>query len=217
MHHTFYAHFTHKMEQKKIIISKVNRSKKGTIFLPDSFLPIDTKHASNVLAELCREGKLVRVAFGIYLKPEISSLGPVMPSLQEIAEAIAARDSAQLLPSGATAENYLGFSTQVPTNPVYLTSGTPRVVKIGKRTLTFKHSVPGTFAYRGKTMPILVLALKSIGQSNVTENTLAIVYGILKKHPENATWRGDAALAPRWIRTIITNTKEKIKQDEQMD
>lgn len=202
---------------KRAIISKVNRSKKGTIFLPDSFLPIDTHYASNVLSELCNEGKLVRVAFGIYIKPKISSLGPVMPTIGDIVQAIAERDSAQILPTGATAENYLGFSTQVPMNAVYLTSGTPRKVKIGNRTLTLKHSVPTTFAYKGEIMPILVLALKSIRQDNVDDNTLAVVYGVLKKYPEDATWKDDIALAPRWIRTIITKTKEKISKNEQMD
>jgi hypothetical protein len=202
---------------KQAIISKVNRSKKGTIFLPDSFLPIDTHYASNVLSELCNAGKLVRVSFGIYIKPKMSSFGPLMPTIEEVAKAIAKRDCAQILPTGATAENYLGFSTQVPMNAIYLTSGTPRKVKIGNRTLTLKHSVPTTFAYKGAVMPVLVLALKSIGQSNVTNETLTVVYGVLKQHPENATWRNDVALAPRWIRTIITKTKEKILQNEQMD
>jgi hypothetical protein len=202
---------------KQAIISKVNRSKKGTIFLPDSFLPIDTHYASNVLSELCKDGTLVRVAFGIYIKPKMSTFGPVMPTLEEVAKAIATRDSAQILPTGATAENYLGFSTQVPMNAMYLTSGTPRKVQIGNRTLTLKHSVPTTFAYKGKMMPILVLALKSIGQSNISADTLAVVYGVLQQYPEEHTWREDIALAPRWIRSIITTTKEKILQNEQMD
>jgi hypothetical protein len=199
---------------KQAIISKVNRSKKGTIFLPDSFLPVDTHYASNVLSELCNDGKLVRVSFGIYIKPKKSSFGPVMPTTEEVARAIAKRDCAQILPTGATAENYLGFSTQMPMNAIYLTSGTPRKVKVGNRTLTLKHSVPTTFAYKGEMMPILVLALKSIGQSNVTEETLSVVYGVLKQYPEEATWQEDVALAPRWIRTIITKTKGKISQNE---
>jgi hypothetical protein len=200
---------------KQTIISKVNRSKKGTIFLPDSFLPIDTHYTSNVLSELCNDGKLVRVSFGIYIKPKISSFGPLMPTIEDVAKAIAKRDCAQILPTGTTAENYLGFSTQVPMNAVYLTSGTPRKVKIGNRTLTLKHSVPTTFAYKGLVMPILVLALKSIGQRNITDETLAVVYGVLKQHPEEATWRDDVALAPRWIRTIITKTKEKMAQAQE--
>lgn len=185
--------------------------------MPDSFLPIDTHYASNILSELCNAGKLVRVATGIYVKPKMSRFGPVMPTIGEIAQTIAKRDDAQLLPTGATAENYLGFSTQVPMNAVYLTSGTPRKIKIGRRTLTLKHSVPSTFAYKGKIMPILVLALKSIKQYNIDNETLDIVYGVLKDNPEDDTWHEDIAHAPRWIRKIVIETKEKIKRNEQMD
>lgn len=69
------------MEQKKIIISKVKRSKKGTIFLPDSFMPIDVQYASNVLGQLVKEGVLMRVSQGIYIKPKMTRFGPLMPTL----------------------------------------------------------------------------------------------------------------------------------------
>ncbi len=205
------------MEQKKAIISKINRSKKGTIFLPDSFLPIDVQYASNVLGQLVKEGMLIRVSQGIYLKPKITRFGPIMPSLYEIAEIIAKRDHAKILPCGPVAENYLGFSTQVPMNAVYITNGASRKLKIGNRTLTFKYGVPTNFSYKGKTMPILVLALKSIGKDNVTDDTLATVYGVLKNNPEEATWEGDIKLAPIWIRKIIINTKQRIRNNEQVD
>ncbi len=197
------------MEKKKAIISKVNRSRKGTIFMPDSFLPIDTRHASNVLAELANNGTLVRVAFGIYVKPEKSSFGPVMPSLYEIAEAVAKRDDAKLLPHGTTAENYLGFSTQVPMNVVYLTSGTPRKLQVGKRTITFRHRVPSTFAYKGRVMPILVLALQSIGKDNMDDEKMAVASSVLRDNPEEETWQSDISHAPAWIRKIITNLKNR--------
>ncbi len=198
------------MEDKQTIISKVNRSRKGTIFMPDSFLPIDTRHASNVLAELTNNGILMRVSFGIYVKPELSKFGPVMPSLYHIAEAVAKRDDAELLPHGTTAENYLGFSTQVPMNIVYLTSGTPRKLKIGNRTIVFKHRVPSTFAYKGKTMPILVLALQSIGKDNMDDAKLSTIKKVLSEHPENDTWQSDIAHAPAWIRKIVMDAKRQL-------
>lgn len=83
--------------------------------------------------------------------------------------------------------------------------------------MTLKHSVPKTFAYKGEIMPILVLALKSIGKDDINAETLDNVYGVLKEHPEEGTWQADIKLAPLWIRKIITKTKEKIKQHEQMD
>ncbi len=202
------------MCNKSTIISKVNRSKKGSIFLPDTFLPIDVQYTSNILGQLVKDGVLIRVSQGIYLKPKKTRFGSVMPSLSELAEIIAKRDHAQILPYGPAAENYLGFSSQVPMNAVYLTTGASRKLRIGNRTLTFKYGVPSNFSYKGKTMPILVLALKSIGKDNITEDTLATVHGILKKYPEESTWEEDIKLAPIWIRKIILKTKERIKNNE---
>lgn len=205
------------MEQKQSIISKINRSRKGSIFIPDSFLPIDVQYASNILGQLVKDGVLVRISQGIYLKPKMTRFGPIMPSLYEIAEIIAKRDHARILPYGPAAENYLGFSTQVPINAVYITNGASRKLRIGKRTLSFKYGVPTNFAYKGKIMPILVLALKSIGKNNVTDDTLDTVYGVLKEHPEETTWKDDIKLAPNWIRKIIINIKIRIKGNEHMD
>ena len=66
-------------------------------------------------------------------------------------------------------------------------------------------------------MPILVLALKSIGKDDVDDETLDNLYGVLKEHPEDDTWQDDVKLAPLWIRNLITQTKERIRQHEQMD
>lgn len=200
------------MDQKEKIISIVNRSRKGTIFLPDSFLPIDPRHASNTLSGLVKEGKLVRVANGIYVKPKTTRFGDLLPSPYEIAQAIAKRDSAKILPCGAAAENYLGFSTQVPMNTIYLTSGSSRKLKIGdNRYITLKYAVPSTFAYKGDIMPILVLALKSIGKDNIDNETRQVVWGILKKHPETDTWQEDISHAPNWIRRLISEIKKEQK------
>lgn len=206
------------MEQKKEILSKIRRSRKGTIFTPDSFLPTDLRYSSNILSELTAKGKLLKIAHGIYLKPITTRFGPIFPPLMNIAKNIAKRDGAKILPSGATAENFLGFSTQLPMNSVFLTSGTPRKLKIGNRTLTLKHSVPKTFNYHGDIMPILVLALKSIGKRNIDEIKLCKVTEILIKYPEEETWQHDIRMAPQWIRDIINYTKAKIDtQNEQMD
>lgn len=201
------------MEHKEIIISKINRSRKGTIFLPDSFMPIDPQYTSNILGQLVKAGTLVRISQGIYLKPKITRFGAVMPSMYEIAEKIADRDHVKILPCGPVAENYLGFSTQVPMNAVYITTGASRKIKIGNRTVTFKTRTSENFAYKGATMPILVLALKSIGKSNVSQDTLQTVYHVLKENPEEKTWQEDIKLAPNWIRKIIVETKNKITNE----
>ncbi|MDR3247129.1 MAG: DUF6088 family protein [Prevotellaceae bacterium] len=55
------------------------------------------------------------------------------------------RDKAQIMPTGDTALNILGFSTQVPTNAVYITNSAKRKVKVGDRNIIFKNVVQKTF------------------------------------------------------------------------
>ena len=60
-------------------------------------------------------------------------------------QAIATRDNAQVLPSGMTALNILGLSTQVPMNYTYLTTGSERTVKLANRLVTLKRGGPQEF------------------------------------------------------------------------
>ena len=95
------------------------------------------------LQRLVKYGELVRVATGIYVRPEIDPvIGPVTPNIETIAKAIARRDKARIIPTGVYALNRLGLSTQVPMNLVYLTDGAARKIKVGKRTITFKKATP---------------------------------------------------------------------------
>lgn len=204
------------MSDKKRILEIVKRSKRGTIFMPNTFLPINNQYVSNVLNSLEKDGILIRLSQGIFLKPKITRFGPVMPSLYEIAEKIAIRDHAKILPYGPTAENYLGFSTQVPMNAVYYTNGSSRKLKVGNRTISFKYKVPSTFAYKGVKMPILVLALKSIGKNNINNDVLGNVERVLKQYPEESTWMEDIKLAPSWIRRIVINAKKTIHEVDKL-
>ena len=94
---------------------------------------------------------IIRVAQGIYVRPKISKLlGPLVPSAEEVAEAIAKRDRIRTLPTGSYALNALGLSTQVPMNIVLLTDGSPREIKVGKRKIKFKKTTPKNLLAKGK-------------------------------------------------------------------
>ena len=53
----------------KQIENKVLKSKDGTLFFTSSFPGYDEEYVGQVLSGLCRKDILVRIAFGIYLKP----------------------------------------------------------------------------------------------------------------------------------------------------
>ena len=93
---------------------------------------------TRALSRLEKEGMLVRISQGIYLYPMRNRFGILKPSIDDIAVAIAQKDKAGIIPSGLTALNKLGLSTQVTMNAVYLTDATAREIKIGNRTIVFK-------------------------------------------------------------------------------
>jgi hypothetical protein len=55
-------------------------------------------------------------------------------------EGIASQRGEVIVPSGASAANALGLTTQVPIRSVYLTSGRSRVVQLGQQVLELKHA-----------------------------------------------------------------------------
>ncbi len=190
------------------IRNKIEKSKVGTLFFNNSFPEYDDEYVRQILSDLAEQGLVVRIAFGIYLKPMVSRFGIVYPSVNEIVVAIAKRDNAQVLPTGNTALNQLGLSEQIPMNSEFITSGSARVIKIGNRTIRLRRSVPKNFAYKGELMPVLVQAMKAIGKDNLTEEHRGQIRRLLAEHPEEQTWQQDIQLAPAWVRKVVADIKK---------
>lgn len=189
------------------IQQKIWRMRKGSIFFSEDFLSMGTQAAVNkALSELAKKGIIIRLAPGIYCKPqkdEVFGLGVMYPGIDQIAQAIAARDKCEIVPTGIYAQNRLGLSTQIPMNAVYLTNGSARRIKIynGKGIL-FKRVSPKHFKFKNKLALMLTLALKDIGQGNVTDEQKNTIKEILNKEPKQSLTQ-DYVLMPDWIRTLI--------------
>ena len=195
------------------IREQITRSKYGEVFMVSSFPKYNVEYVTKLLAMFEKEGIICRIAKGIYVKPRKTQFGILYPTASEIVAQIAKRDRAKIIPTGQTAENKLGFSTQVPMNICFITSGTPRQLALGGRTVTLKHGVPKNFAYKGKLMPELVQALRSIGKDKVTADDEKRITALLSQYPEESTFEHDLQLAPVWIRQLIT--KNKMIQDNE--
>ena len=141
---------------------KILSLKKGTIVFVSDFAGFGTaENVKKVLLRLEKKQLLVRLAHGIYLYPKIDKeLGILYPSTESIAEAIAKRDKIRIIPTGIYALQQLGISTQIPMNVIYLTDGAPRKIKVGKRTITFKKTVPKNLAIKNKILSNIVQGLK---------------------------------------------------------
>ena len=189
--------------EKKIELSIKNRPK-GSLVFPDDYLGYGSSDAvRKALDRLEDKQVIVRVAQGIYVRPKISKLlGPLIPSVEEIAEAIAKRDRIRTIPSGSYALNTLGLSTQVPMNIVLLTDGSPREIKVGKRIIKFKKTTPKNLLAKGQISRLVIQALKEIGNGNVSKQEEDKIINLLKKENEKDL-KNDIILAPVWIQKIM--------------
>lgn len=186
------------------VLRKIGKAARGALFFTESFLSVGTaKAVSKALQRLTKAGELLRVATGIYVRPEIDPvIGMVTPGIDDIAKAIAKRDKARIVPTGVYALNRLGLSTQVPLNVVYLTDGAARKIKIGKRTITFKKTTPKNVAAIGEISTLAIQALRTLGKDKVTTNEIEKIQKLLKKE-KSTHLQNDYRLAPEWIRKII--------------
>jgi len=184
----------------------IARGKYGSIYFASSFPNFNADYVSKLLATFEKEGLLVRISKGVYLKARKTRFGISYPPIEEIIAEIAKRDKAKIIPTGETSANLLGFSEQVPMKTCFLTTGTYRTLRIGERTVLLKNAAPKNFEFNNDIVGILVQALKSIGKDNVTEEIKAKIPVILAKVPKNKYLDADLRLAPVWIKKLIYST-----------
>lgn len=192
------------------IIEKIKNHKRGKIFFADDFALLGSAESiRQALHNLQKSGLLVRVANGIYLYPKINKYEwleeeYLLPSIDEIAHAIAKRDKIRIVPTGIYALNALGLSTQVPANAVFITDGAPRRIAVGKgKGILFKHtSEVRRLAFKSELLMLIDSALREIGEGKVRPHELEII----KEKLAYATQKDidkDIDLMPIWIRGIV--------------
>lgn len=190
------------------IYNRVRKCGRGLIFSANDFANIgESKSVLKALERMTNSGVIIRVTRGIYCYPKIDKvlgLGTIYPTFEEIAQYIAKRDKARIVPTGSYALNVLGLSTQVPANIVYLTDGSPRKITLKSgRGIKFIKTAPKNLAFRNRLAMLLTFALKEIGEGNVTEEQKQHIANLLKNDDKSAIEK-DYSLMPNWIRLLIS-------------
>ena len=170
------------------ILNKMKKCGRGSVFLIPDFVSYGNRNAINkALERLTDKGLIMRAARGIYCYPKIEKvygLGPIPPSMEDIAEAMAKRDGAKIVPSGLYAQYQLGLTQQVPMNVVYLTNGISRTINLSDgKAIKFKHSSPRYFAMRNQLALLLTTALKDWKVENLSAEQIDIIKSKLDANP----------------------------------
>ena len=177
---------------------------RGSVFVPADFLRIASRQAVDVtLHRLARKGTIRRLARGVYDFPkEHPRLGPLSPSAEAVARALAGRDRTRLQPAGAYAANALGLSEQVSAKAVFLTDGPTRTVKIGPTTIQLRRTTAKNMAAAGRLSGLLIQALRELGAAHVTSERRRHLKRTIPAAKRRELIK-DLPLAPAWMHPIF--------------
>ena len=192
------------------ILAAIHGRGRGSVFVPADFFGIGSREAVDLaLHRLARKGTLRRLARGVYDFPkEHPVLGPLTPSADAVARALAGRDHTRLQPSGAYAANTLGLSEQVPAKAVFLTDGPTRTVKIGTTTIQLRRTTARNMATAGRLSGLLIQALRELGKEHVTPERREHLKRTLPAEKRRELIK-DLKLAPAWMHAIFRELAEE--------
>lgn len=195
------------------ILDSIRKCGRGRMVFASDFVHFGEKKSINkALERMSDDGKIIRISRGIYYYPKIDKvlgLGILYPTLEEIAEGIAKRDKARIVPTGLYALNRLGFSTQIPMVIQYYTDGARRKLLLDNgATIEFKHTAPKNLSFSSHLAMLLTFAFKSLGKDNITDEILDKAKEIILKDDKHAI-KNDYKLMPAWIVSLINSLYEE--------
>ena len=191
------------IEESRTLKSRIKALPDDSVLFRSDYPEYHSEFVGSTLVELTESGILFKMAQGIYVKPRKSRFGLVLPSIEKIVQAIAMRDNAEVLPSGTTALNALGLSTQIPMNYSYLTSGSERTIKLANRQVVLKRGVPKNFCYKTRLIALLTQALRALKQENIGDSELQIIRELINKETDKKNLAKDVDAMPGWMKRII--------------
>jgi hypothetical protein len=162
------------------IVSRIYGHGRGWAFSQADFNDLGTRTTvDSCLHRLMNETTIRRVIRGIYDYPRYSDLlqQTVAPDIDQAAQALARKFAWRIQPDGATAQNLLGLSTQVPARVVYLSDGPNRSYAVGKTRLDFEHTALKEAVFKLPESRLVVQALKAYGERRITPKLIAQIRG----------------------------------------
>lgn len=190
----------HSQSTEKAVLDRIRGHGRGWVFTPSHFLDLARRPAiTSALKRQTDGGTIRQLSRGLYDYPKLHPrLGPLAPTPEALAKAMAGRDRVRLQPSGAYAANLLGLSEQVPAKVVFLTDGPSRVVKIGPMTLQLRRTTPRNMAAAGRPSGLVIQAFRHLGPEHITPERIARLRRTLPADARRALLK-DLTLAPEWM------------------
>jgi len=193
------------------IKERINAAPFGSIFTGADFSDIaDNNTVRQCLSRLVNEGMIRRVLNGVYEKPKYSKLLNefVAPDPDAVAKALARTFHWTIAPSGNTALNLLGLSTQVSAVWSYISDGPYKMYEWNNTRLEFKHRTNKEISGLSYTTILVIQALKTLGKDNVTDDVITILKKRLTPKEKKAALK-ESTESTNWVYQTIRKICEE--------
>ncbi len=196
------------MSTAKAVRAAIRKLPRGRPFTGTRFLKLGTRGAvDRTLSRLAADGEIRRLAHGVFVRPRISRfVGAVIPDFHEVVEAIARGNGETLQIHGAEAARRFRLSTQVPTAPVFHTSGSTRTIRIAGTAVRMVHTANRRrLQFAGEPTGAAISALWHLGKDTVTPETVATIEAALSPAEFEKLCSADM---PAWMQKAFAAARE---------
>lgn len=203
-----------KMNTTQKVQQHIQKTPRGKPFTTSALTSFGARAAvDQALSRLAHAGKIVRLTRGVYVRPEESRfVGQVLPEPFKVVEAMAKKTNETIQVSGAEAARQLGLSTQVPAQPIFLTTGQSRRFNIGSLEVTLKHVSRKKIPMPESKAGLVILALWYLGKEQATPQTIGKIEKKLTPN-ELEKFLSSTEYMPAWMSNAVLEYK-KIKETE---
>ena len=193
------------MNYKQEILSRIEKYESNRVFIANDFFDIaGYETVRSTLNRLVEDKEITRIMKGIYYKPKyIELIGEYeSPSVNEVANAIARKYNWTIAPSGNTALNLLGLSTQVPARWTYISDGRYAGFSFGNVTIEFKRRNNGDISKMSTLTAMVIQSIKAIGKDKSTSKQIGYLREKLSDR-EKSELLADSRATSAWVYGII--------------
>ena len=156
------------------ILHRVRGKGRGFVFTVRDLDDLGSRAGlDQALSRLARAAAIRRLDRGVYDFPRLHPVaGPMWPSADAVAQAVARQTGSHLKGSGPLAANLLGLTTQVPARTTYLTDGPSRSVHVGKLVVDIRHAGRVDMLLPDGLAGLVITALRYLGRDAVDADML---------------------------------------------
>lgn len=177
----------------------------------------ETSTLRKAFKRLVDDKELTRVFNGMFAILEYSNIlkKEVYPSIPKIAQAIATKFMWEIYPSGNTALNVVGLSTQVPNTYEYLSDGPYKEYEYLGKKIKFKKTSNKKLKIGSDKLVTLVIAIDYLGKDKIGVFEKNIIKNYAAKNLNKVELIKETRMLSEWIYILLKEIYEELENNDQ--